>query len=237
MRTNRWVHLVLIAVAVCLVSSSAMAAVQIHISVGQKKMDDDASLDGESVELGTDTHTAFGIGSSFGKSTWPILIAVDLIATSDDNTETDDAYGYEYRYNIDVDTTELNLGVRKFWGQKLRGYVGGGFSFIMLDGKVTADCDSTPTRGSFCDAFFPVDILDDNDTTTGFWLQGGIGYQFGKRLSINFDLTYTDAKAKLELEDAILTRGIPTRGSPSTSDEVELEAGGTRWAIMLGIHF
>jgi hypothetical protein len=246
MNRKRLAFAVMVAVTICLASTSAMAAVEIHLWLGQKMMDDDLTFnildETLSIGMGTDDQTGYGIGASFGGSNWPIMIAVDLITSSDDNTLSygpDDYYYlyYDYSFKFDVDTTELNLGVRKFWGQKFRGYVGGGFSFITLDGQFTLDCDVVPqpARGTpFCD-LFPVDIVDDDDSATGYWIQGGIGWLFGKRFSINFDLTYTDADVDLNFLEPT---NLPARGTPPpTSESVSLEAGGTRAALMFGIKF
>jgi len=224
MRLSRGFRILMLAVGLCVLSSSAMAAVEIHISAGQKGMDSDLKP--------ADDQTAFGIGASFGGVNWPVMIAVDLISSSDDATESEDVFGYEYRYTVDIETTEFNVGVRKFWGQKLRGYVGGGFSFIQLDADVGLECiGGSPVRGGFgCN--FEETLINDDDSGTGWWLQAGVGYKFGKRISLNLEATHSDAQVDIEPEGSPLTRGVSLE-----SGRFEVEAGGTRLALMLGIHF
>jgi hypothetical protein len=224
MRGRRLWMAALAVVPLMLFSTAALAAVEIHVFYGQKQMD-------SKVEP-VDTPPVYGLGASFGGSTWPVMLAVDVATTSDDDTCTYDYYGYTATYKYEVDTTEINVGVRKFWGEKFRGYLGGGISYIDSSVKVQITDVDFPSRQEL-----PFTLVDDSDSATGYWLQGGIGWQFSKMLSVNGQWTYTNADIEITGEEINGNgNGSPTRQEPSSYKE-DVKAGGNRLELMLGIRF
>lgn len=175
----RRVSVLVSSVLLCFVlAPAAFAGGEISLFLGQKSLSED---DAESLEV--DGQTQFGLISSWDFE-WPVALAVDVLNSSDDASSENSytyAYGggrgippvtYTYEYEADISTTELNVGVRKFWGDKLRFYVGGGLAAILMDvdlvlTDVTVDA---PVRG----VVFPVTVVDDSDTGIGFFTNAGL---------------------------------------------------------------
>jgi hypothetical protein len=93
-----------------------------------------------------------------------IGIAVDLLRSNDKKPLFDSV-------NIEGTTTELCVGVRKIWGKKLRPFFGGGLAFIEAEIQLSDEFDS----------------VEDDHSTVGFWLDGGVFYQFAKHFNIGID--------------------------------------------------
>jgi hypothetical protein len=202
-----------LALALCLPITAAMAGGDVNVIFG-KKMIDDSDLE----DLDVDDQDQFGIAVSLGFGNWPVELAIDLLSSSDDNTAVyaDPAYSYNLQYNVDVDTTELSFGVRKYWGKRGRPYVGGGLGFTQLDGSVTA-------VRTFGQTTFTDRILDDDDSDLSFWVNGGYVWLFGRSFNLGVDVRYSDSDAKLSISES--------------SSSVKFDSGGTHVGVMLGYHW
>jgi hypothetical protein len=148
---------------------------------------------------------------------WPVALAVDLLSSSEDSSRSV-VTSYALEYQTDVETTELGVGVRKFWGTKLRPYVGGGLAYVRLDGKQTM----TGTLGADLRLFSDT-VVDDSDAGLGYWINAGLLYRLGRHVNIGLDLRRSDADAKLSPNQA--------------SSSVELDSGGTHYGVMIGYHW
>ena len=204
---DRWLIL-LLALVVCLTTSSAMAGGDANFLFGYKMLSE-----GEFDDLGVDNQPELGVSVTLDFQ-WPVALAIDLLSSHDDTTE---ATSPTVMRRTRVDTLELNIGVRKFWEiKKWRPYVGGGLAMIQLDAKQTT---STNILGNIVKDT----LIDDDDTGVGFWLSGGTLWTFPEGFNVGAELRYSDAEGDLTSE------GFTSKQS--------FDAGGFHLAVMLGYHW
>ena len=188
----------------------------VNLFVGQRRVSDDTLKD-----LEADEPTQFGAFVSLDFD-WPVALALDLMSSSDDSSLTDTEGPISSTLTTDVDILEFDIGVRKFWGQKARPYIGGGLAVARVEGKVVE-------RFSFDDQpSDPFTIVDDSDTGFGYWLDAGFMYTFGRSFNLGVDLRYSDASVTLQ--------GTPLEageGGPS----LDVDGGGTQIGVLLGFHW
>ena len=115
--------------------------------------------------------TEIGILVDFGKTQWPVSIAIDLL-------RSDIPFAELFSFS-DGETTELNLGVRKIWDQRARTrpYIGGGLAIISAD-------ISARVLGVF---------VSENDAGEGLWIDGGVYWTLGEALNVGLDFRYSQA--------------------------------------------
>jgi len=127
---------------------------QANFFLGQKML---KSGDWEPVE----DQPEFGAEVSWGKKSWPILIATDVFGSSDEQTVSG--------VKLEGNTSELDLGIRKIWGDKnVHGFLGGGFANIHAEAKATL----SGLSGSV------------DDSSPGAWVGGGVFWRLGTRFNI-----------------------------------------------------
>ena len=139
--------------------------------IGTKQLDSD---DWEPLE----DQDALGLELSFGKSTWPIHIAVDLFTTSATEDDFTVNLGLPVTVDLEGSTMELDLGARKVWGKNMtRPFLGGGLAAIY------ADLDA--------------EIDQDDDVGMGLWVGGGVFWRIGSRFNIGGSVRYSDVSVNL----------------------------------------
>jgi len=111
----------------------------------------------------------FAVSSTFGGVDWPVHIALDLVASADDNED--------FGFKIEGSTLELDVGARKIWGKKTRPFIGGGLALI---------------NGEF-EAF----TLSDDDDALGAWLDAGVFWRLGRRFNIGIEARISWAEITL----------------------------------------
>ena len=168
--------------------------------------------DGLLEETGVEGQTAFGVALSLDFD-WPVALAVDVLSTSDENT-IDISTNYTLQYTTDVSRLEADLGVRKYWREKLRPYIGGGLAWIQLDAKQTAFRDFGGGN-EFTDV-----VVDDSSGDFGYWLNAGLLYTVGDHFNIGLDLRYSDADSALNPNDV--------------EDEIRFDSGALQYTLALG---
>jgi outer membrane protein with beta-barrel domain len=139
--------------------------------IGTKHLDSD---DWEPLE----DQDALGLELTFGKSTWPINIAVDLFSTSATEDDFTVNLGLPVTVDLEGSTMELDLGARKVWGKNMtRPFLGGGLAVI------SADLDA--------------EIDQDDDVGMGLWVGGGVFWRIGSRFNIGGSVRYSDVNVNL----------------------------------------
>lgn len=183
----------------------------VSVLFGQKSLSDNM-LD----TAGVDRQFQFGVCLTLDFE-GPVMLAIDLLSSSDSTTLAIPA-AFPLQLDTDVDTTELDLGVRKFWGQnKIRPFVGGGLAIVRLDARQT----ESGTLGT--GAPFSTLLVDDHDTGIGLWINAGFLYRATDRFNVGLDVRYSDANADL---------------SPPTAGPVlGLDSGGSHYGVVLGYHW
>ena len=181
-----------------------------NLLFGQKSLSDDAFDD-----AGVDSQSQFGVSLTLDFQ-WPVNLAIDYLSSSDDATVTVPA-AFPLQLHTDVETTELELGVRKYWGDKLRPYVGGGLTLVRLDARQT----ESGTLG--VGVPFSTLLVDDSDNGVGLWINGGLLYRVGNHFNVGLDLRYSDADVDLS----------PVQAGPALG----LDAGGVHYGVALGYHW
>jgi len=175
--------------AACLCNTSVMAEApmplgDVHIFGGGKIMnkDDWAPADQE---------TEFGGEVDFQPHSWPIALTAAYFSGRGsgamDPSVAYDAYGNAYVFgDFKSETSEIQLGVKKFWsnGNFGRPYVGGGLA--QIHAKATLDCQ---TGGVDCTASY-------SDSATGVWAGGGFIYTFG-HFDLGVDMRYSYAQVTI----------------------------------------
>lgn len=156
--------------------------------IGRKDLDLDLDPGDDFLEP-LEEQEFYGVMLNFGGEDWPVSLAIDLILADDDVSDSYSYsyYGYTYSYSakVEIDTQEIDVGVRKFFGEnRVQGYVGGGAAYI--DGEVSIDA-------SVSGPFFSFDISEsESDSGFGFYLNGGVRFLLGQRAHVGLDVRYSD---------------------------------------------
>jgi len=201
-----WIALVLLSAATVQAGPSGDA----RLILGQKSLTDDV-LD----DAGVDGQTEWGVAVTLDFD-WPVALTFDLMSSSEDSTV---AFGTSFplAYQTDVDTMELGIGVRKYWGDTWKPFAGGGLAFVDLDARQTVSGSLGPG------AEFTDTLLDDSDSGLGFWAGGGVLYQINDRFSVGVDVRYTDADVSLS--------------AAQVPGNVDIDSGGIHYAASFGYHW
>jgi opacity protein-like surface antigen len=232
---------IVLAVAVVLCAGTSMAKMKgdANIILGSKwfgsdyEIDEDILYDKQDSTLGIDLtqQMEYGVVLNFGKVDWPVAIAVDVLYASDDDQDsfTYDYTKQSYTYGIKLETTttEVAVGVRKFFlpDGKFQPYIGGGVDWIMADAKLTAYYEGTsvPLKQASEEFVF----VDDSESTIGFFLNGGVMWRLGERINLGLDIRYSDGSVDFEAEDLL----------KQTTTTESVDVGGTHAGIVFGFRF
>jgi hypothetical protein len=181
-------------VAVGLVATPAEAGGNLNVLLGQKEQDTSFS-DTESVQ----EQDMLGLMMDWGGEGWPVNLALDVVDSSKDSNDND------FDVNVDGSVLAIDGGVRWYFvkNRSWEPYVGGGVSYI------SANVD---TSGQSNDVEF-------DDSTVGYWVNGGIKWVLGEHFNLGGDVRYE--KAELSVEDDL-------------NNPVDIEAGGLGYAVLLG---
>ena len=123
-----------------------------------------------------DSQGSVGVISDFGKQSWPVSIAADLIFA-----------GTHHESGVNKDTggtMEMHLGVRKVFSlgdSSFSPYVGGGVAivFASLEREVAGV------------------TVDDDETALGVWIGAGVYYAITPHFNLGLDVRYSKAEATL----------------------------------------
>ena len=137
-----------------------------------------------------DSQASVGVISDFGKQSWPVSIAADLLfaGTVHESGVNEDTGG----------TMEIHLGARKIFtlqNSSFRPYVGGGVALVsaMLENENAGVA------------------VEDDDTAVGAWVGAGTYYAVTPSFNIGVDVRYSKAEVTLfdkEREAGGLNAGI-----------------------------
>lgn len=166
-----WIALGLSLVACGFSPALADADGHVNFLIGQKSI---ADSDAEPVDSGL----AFGAIMSFGKTDWPIHIAVDVLSYA--------SSGARFAVDVTAATLEGAVGVRKIWQVgKARPYVGAGVGLVGADFEY--------------DNKFGGSRFDDEAYGNGFgpWAGGGVFWRLGERFNLGLDLRWNQAEVDI----------------------------------------
>jgi opacity protein-like surface antigen len=197
----------MLALVPCLMATQALAGGDVNLFYGQKQLSDSLLEDAE-----VDGQTEFGIQLSLDFD-WPVALAIDVLSSTGDST-IDVPAAYVVQYRTDVSTLEVDVGVRKFWREGLRPYVGGGFNWVKLDAEQVAFRDFGAGQ-EVTDL-----IVNDSGNGFGYWLNAGLIYSMKNGFNVGVDLRYSDASATLQTNYG--------------SESLNLDSGGLHYGILLG---
>ena len=137
-----------------------------------------------------DSQASVGVISDFGKQSWPVSIAADLLfaGTVHESGVNEDTGG----------TMEIHLGARKIFmleNSSFRPYVGGGVALVsaMLENENAGV------------------VVDDDDTAVGAWVGAGTYYAVTPSFNLGVDVRYSKAEVTIfdkEREAGGLNAGI-----------------------------
>ena len=157
-------------VVIALATAPALAEGNANFLIGVRQLDEDLwdPLDQQVVGGGT---------VDFGGADWPIHLETGFYGSSDKEDDDSLLLGAEVTVNV----AEFFFGVNKTWepGGNIRPYVGGGLA------SAAADVEIDTSIGD----------VDDDDSSLGAYVHGGVFWRLGKRFNIGFDarvLTGTD---------------------------------------------
>lgn len=127
-----------------------------------------------------------GILFDFGRSNWPVNIAIDMLHSRGDF----DGLAYSpsvgiYHVEEEVSTRELNIGVRHYFEASsiMRPYFGGGLALVHLDTDWRIDSGAWQ---------------HDEGKGGGIWLDGGILWGFD-HFNLGFDIRVSVAEVEMDL--------------------------------------
>jgi hypothetical protein len=207
MRIERRISLLIL--ALCLSTLPALAGGDVNLFVGQREMSEDRF---DEVGLGSPPQLGVSLNLEFD---WPVALALDLFTATDDSTRYESG---PLLYQTDLDVLEFDLGVRKLFGAKrFKPYVGGGLGWVQLEIE-QIESGSLGGGSGFTDT-----ILDDSDSSFGFWIDAGFLYRVGGHFNVGIDLRYSNADAEL----------IPASGGTGLA----IDSGGLQYGVVLGYHW
>ena len=151
-----------------LLATPAQAGGNINALLGQKEQDKSFS-DTENIQ----EQDMLGLMMDWGAEGWPINLALDVVDSSKDSNDND------FDVNVDGSTLAIDGGVRWYFvkNRSWEPYVGGGVSYI------SAKVD---TSGQSNDVEF-------DDSTVGYWLNGGIKWLIGEHFNLGGDVRWEKA--------------------------------------------
>jgi hypothetical protein len=179
---------------VALAVTPALAGGNINALIGQRELDESYS-DTEDIQ----EQDMLGLMMDWGAEGWPVNIALDIISGSADSDDN------EFNVNVDGSTLAIDGGVRWYFlkDRSWEPYIGGGLAYI--SGEVDTDGDSND--------------IEFDDSTVGYWLNGGIKWVIGEHFNLGGDVRWE--KAELDVEDDL-------------NNPQDIEAGGLGYAVLLG---
>jgi len=252
MRSTRQIGLLLAVLVVQIVAAATVARAETDVMffLGQKHINNDiidaylpSQLQGLFPLLRNDLGdaeqmNAFGIGVSYARPSWPVALAVDVLAASGDARGAVD-YTYQigneaYAYvsgsglgSLDVDTFEVDLGVRKFWevAKSASLYLGAGPSWVQADFQHRVNASLALLDSSMMQIgqlSGDVVLVDDDDNGFGYWANAGVLWRL-KRVSVAFDIRWSDAEVEMTNDVFAITN--------------KFNAGGIHFGAMVGYQF
>ena len=121
----------------------------------------------------------FGAEISFGGESWPVLIAVDVFGSTNEETISG--------IDIEGSTAEIGVGVRRIWEPgRTRPYIGGGLALVVAE-----------FEGRFSGV-----TLSEDDTGIGAWVGGGVFWRLGSRFNLGIAARYSKAEVTIFGVDA-----------------------------------
>lgn len=221
--------------------ASAADVGSVNFTVGGKRLDSTWDLGaprvnavGDSVAR-TASQGALGVEITWGRSGWPVLVALDVLHSYDDGLERFPAISLgslnippaDVRHR--ASTLEIGVGFRRPWTIKgITPYVGAGGTLVR--GNVINEM-SDPSQGPYG---APVTSNHYTDTAFGYWAGGGIHRRIGPRFQFGVTARYSKAKLSIPETDVVGEQGqyvfIP-------GDDTEREAGGTHIGLVAGWSF
>lgn len=175
-RTTMRASVIAVILTLAAFGSAAQAAGTVNFIIGQKMLD-------EHDWAPFDKQTEFGALMSFGSEEWPVQIAVDVIASSDDMSVWDPEIGFSF--DLTGSTLEVDLGVRKIWERnRMRPFLGGGLALI--EGEIEASVQDL--------------TISTDDNGVGVWIDGGIFWRLGERFNIGFEARISTAETEPTIE-------------------------------------
>src|SRR5262245_38327188 len=161
--SRRMIFLVPMSLAVIaiagLLATPAHAGGNVNALLGEKNLDKDFS-ETENIQ----NQDMLGLMMDWGAEGWPINIALDVVDSSKDTHDN------QLDVKVDGSTLAIDGGIRWYFvkNRAWEPYVGGGASYI--SGKVD-------TSGQNND-------LEFDDSTLGYWLNGGIKWVMGEHFNL-----------------------------------------------------
>ncbi len=167
--------------------ASARATGGVNLLIGGKALnkDDWAPFENQS-EL--------GLQMTFGQRSWPVLIAVDLVGSRDEEailliespTKTTAA-------TVAGSTGEVNLGVRKEWGRRgFHPYLGGGVTLVSAKIEFIGPNNT---------------VLSESHGGAGAWIGGGGYWRVGRHVNVGLSLRVTAADVDVNTLRSVASGG------------------------------
>ena len=131
------------------------------------------------------SHGEVGVLLDFGRTDWPVNIAIDMLSSRGEFTGLAYGPGWGIVYvEEEVKTRELDLGVRHYFdlGTNMRPYFGGGLALVSLETDWRID------SGAW---------LHDEGKGGGLWLNGGLKWELDA-FNIGFDVRVTAADVTVD---------------------------------------
>ena len=134
------------------------------------------------------SHGETGILLDFGRTGWPVNIAIDMLSSRGEFSGLAYAPGPGIVYvEEEIRTREMNLGVRHYFdlNTNMHPYIGGGIALVSLE----VETDIGPGL-----------VAEDEGKGSGIWINGGAKWQLDA-FNIGFDIRITAADVTLDAGD------------------------------------
>jgi hypothetical protein len=175
----------------------------VNFFVGQKALDSDDWNP-------ADKQPELGVVMTFGRSDWPVEIALDVLRSTKEDDYVDWGLWNLGTAKFTGATLEIAPGIRKVWNLgRTRPYVGGGMALI----KASVEYE------------YPTVTYDAEETTLGPWLGGGVFWRLGSRFNLGFDVRWSSGDVNLEVNDDNLF----------VLNAYNVKAGGLHTGVTVGI--
>ena len=170
-----------LAAGLCLpLFAHAEYTVSASLLAGQKAYKDDwyseENISWDDVEQQSEAGFMFDIKGA----NWPVSIALDFLVSGE--TKNENGVG------LDQGTAEIHLGARYLWdlgNESWHTYFNTGIAFMEIERNRLID----GTRQK------------DSESTTGYWIGGGIYWDAMEKVKVGFDLRFSDADATVFDQD------------------------------------